>query len=76
MKSRLGTPKAITATAHKLARLIYSMLKHGTAYVTQGLEAYEQQYRARVVKNLSRKARELGYELVKPVEATSETSLA
>jgi len=52
------------------------MLKHGTAYVTQGLEAYEQQYRARVVKNLSRKARELGYELVKPVEATSETSLA
>ena len=36
MKSRLGTPKAITATAHKLARLIYSMLKHGTAYVARG----------------------------------------
>ena len=33
MKSRLGTPKAITATAHKLARLMYSMRKHGTAYV-------------------------------------------
>src|SRR5947207_8997295 len=76
MKARLGTPKAITATAHKLARLVYSLLKHGTAYVTQGLEAYEQQYRARVVKNLSRKARALGYELVKPVEATSETLLS
>ena len=76
MKSRLGTSKAITATAHKLARLLYSMLKHGTAYVAQGLEAYEQQYRERVVKNLSRKARKLGYALVKPGEATVETSLA
>ena len=66
MKSRLGSPKAITATAHKLARLIYRMLKHGTAYVAQGLEEYEQQYRQRIVKNLSRKARDLGYELVKP----------
>jgi hypothetical protein len=76
MKSRLGTSKAITATAHKLARLMYSMRKHGTAYVAQGLEAYEQQYRERVVKNLSRKARRLGYALVKPGEATVETSLA
>jgi len=76
MKSRLGTPKAITATAHKLARLVYSMLKHGTAYVAQGLETYEQQYRERMVKNLSRQARELGYALVKPGEAPAETSLA
>jgi transposase len=72
MKSRLGTPKAITATAHKLARLIYSMLKHGTTYVAQGLEAYEQQYRERVVKTLSRRARELGYELVKPTVPPAE----
>jgi hypothetical protein len=36
MKARLGAPKAITATAHKLARLIYTMLKHGTAYVQRG----------------------------------------
>ena len=33
MKARLGTPKAITATAHKLARLVYSLLTHGRAYV-------------------------------------------
>ena len=38
MKARLGTPKAITATAHKLARLVYSLLQHGSAYVQQGLE--------------------------------------
>ncbi len=33
MRSRLGAPKAITATAHKLARLVYSLLQHGRAYV-------------------------------------------
>jgi hypothetical protein len=45
MKARWGTPKAITATAHKLARLIYTMLQHGTAYVRQNLADYEHQYR-------------------------------
>lgn len=63
MKSRVGTPKAVTATAHKLARLIYSMLKHGTAYVAQGMDDYEQQYRDRVVTHVHRRAKELGYEL-------------
>jgi hypothetical protein len=63
MKSRLGTPKAVTATAHKLARLIYSMLKHGTTYVAQGMDDYEQQYHDRAVKHLHRRAKELGYEL-------------
>lgn len=57
---RRGTPKAITATAHQLARRIDSMLQHGTAAVAQGLEAYEQQYRERVVKHVSRRAKELG----------------
>jgi transposase len=40
-RARLGTPKAITATAHKLARLIYAMLTHGTAYVDAGQDYYE-----------------------------------
>ena len=57
MKARMGAPKAITATAHKLARLIYSMLKHGTAYVRQGMDEYEQPYRDRTVKNLTRRAK-------------------
>jgi transposase len=66
LKARLGAPKAITATAHKLARLVYALLKEGTVYVTQGMEEYEHRYRERVVQNLSRRARELGYELVQP----------
>lgn len=68
MKARLGAPKAITATAHKLARLIYTMRKHGTAYVRRGMEEYEQQYRDRVVKQMTRRAQALGYTLVKTPE--------
>jgi hypothetical protein len=52
------------ATAHKLARLIYAMLKHGEEYVAVSLEAYEQEYRDRQVRLLTRRARALGYELV------------
>jgi hypothetical protein len=61
--SRRGVPKAITAVAYKLARIIYQMLKHGQAYVAQGQQQYEQAYQARVLQNLKRKARGRGYEL-------------
>lgn len=64
MKARLGAPKAITATAHKLARLIYSMLKHGTEYTDAGQDYYEQQYRDRAIKNLKSRARQLGLDVV------------
>jgi hypothetical protein len=64
MKARLGTPKAITATAHKLARLVYSLLQHGSAYVQQGLDAYEAQYRERKVTVMAKQAKALGYTLV------------
>lgn len=64
MRSRHGAPKAITATAHKLARLIYSLLKHGTEYVDQGQDYYEQQYQNRVMTNLKRRAAQLGFVLV------------
>jgi transposase len=64
MKARLGPPKAITATAHKLARLVYSLLKHGTAYVQQGMDAYATHYRERTVKAIARQAKTLGYTLV------------
>lgn len=67
-RSRLGAPKAITATAHKLARLVYSMLKHGTAYVDVGQKQYEERYRGRVIQNLKRKAQDLGYTLVEIAE--------
>lgn len=68
LKTRHGTPKAITATAHKLARLIYSLLKHGSAYVRKEIETYEAQYVERKVKNMAKQAMALGYQLV-PVNA-------
>jgi hypothetical protein len=51
-----------------MARLVYSMLKHGSAYVDVGQDHYEQRYRDRVVKNLKRKAQSFGYVLVKELE--------
>jgi transposase len=65
LKARLGAPKAITATAHKLARLIYRMLRFGTDYVDRGQEYYERRYHNRVVSNLMRRAQKFGYTLTK-----------
>ena len=64
MKARLGTPKAITATAHKLARLVYHLLQHGSASVQQGLDAYEAHYRERKVKTMAKQAQAWGSPLV------------
>jgi transposase len=61
--ARMDRPKAITATAHKLARLIYFMLTKGQDYVEAGQEAYEEKYRQRVLQNLTKRARHLGFEL-------------
>jgi len=57
---RLGAPKAITATGHRLGRIVYDLLKHG--------EAYTAEVRARQEKQLRRRARELG-DMVLKVEA-------
>ena len=63
-KAHLGAPKAITATAHKLARIIYSMLRYGQQYVDAGAEYYERQYRQRALHTARRRAAQLGYQLV------------
>ena len=63
-KAQLGPAKAITATAHKLARIIYNMLKHGTAYKDLGQDHYETRYRQRVIQNLKRRAKQFGCQLV------------
>ena len=62
--ARMDRPKAITATAHKLARLVYFMLTRGQAYVEAGQQYYEERYRERVVQNLTKRARTLGFQLV------------
>jgi transposase len=61
MRTRLGAPKAITATAHKLARIIYHMLKFQVEYKDMGADYYEQKYKERQIKYLKRKAEKLGY---------------
>jgi transposase len=69
LKSRLGPSKAITATAHKIAKIIYNMLRYGVKYKETGQNYYEQQYRERIIKNLKQKAKTLGFELVEKMPA-------
>lgn len=64
IKARLGPAKATTATARKLAVLIYRMLKYGQDYVDQGQELYEQKYRIQRQKGLAKQAKSLGFMLV------------
>ena len=64
IKARAGAPKAITATARKLAVIYYSMLKNGTSYVEVGQSAYEEKYQQRRLKEMQKQALAMGYQLV------------
>jgi hypothetical protein len=64
LAARTGKAKAVTATARKLAVLFYNALRFGLAYADPGADYYEERYRQRVVRNLERRARELGFTLV------------
>jgi hypothetical protein len=59
----LGAPKAITAMAHRLARLVYRMLKYGQHYVDKGAEYYERRNRQQQIEFLRKKAARLGLQL-------------
>lgn len=60
LRTKLGAPKAITAMAHHLARLVYRMLKYGQEYVDKGMEYYQQRYQNQQIKWLEKKAKDLG----------------
>ena len=75
-KAHLGAPKAITATAHKLARLIYTMLRYGQEYVDAGAEYYETQYQQRALRAAKRRAAQLGYQLAPMSDAADLTTYA
>lgn len=64
IKSRKGAPKAITATARKIACLVYRLLKYGLDYVEQGLEQYEQKYKNGLKTMLEKLAKQLGYNVM------------
>jgi transposase len=66
LRTKLGAPKARKAMANKLARIIYRMLKYGEKYVDRGKEFYEQKYRQLQIRMLTKKASELGLQLVQP----------
>jgi hypothetical protein len=66
LRGRLGAPKAITAMAHKLARLVYRLLKWGHAYVDKGQQYYEERHREQQLQRLKQRAAKLGLLLVAP----------
>ena len=69
-RTSLGAPKAITAMAHKLARLVYRMLKYGQNYVDKGMEHYKQKFREQRVKWLKKQAMRLNLELIDNAQLT------
>ena len=60
----MNKPKAVTPAAHKLARLIYTLLTKGHEYTDQGQDYYEERYRERVLQALSQRAAKLGMKIV------------
>jgi hypothetical protein len=69
IQARCGGPKAVVATAHKIAERLYRLLRYGEAYVRQTQATYEEQYRQRTLQGMARKAAALGYQLVPAAKA-------
>jgi transposase len=65
LAARIGQAKALTALSRKLAVQIYHTLKHGRVYKDPGAAAYDLHHRNRVLRSLTKRARTLGYELVR-----------
>lgn len=68
--ARMDKPRANTATAHKLARMVYFMMTRGEAFVDQGQQRYEEQQRQRSIAALKRRAAALGFQ-INPVGAAA-----
>jgi hypothetical protein len=62
--ARMDKGKAVTAAAHKLARLIYAMLTKGEEYTDAAQDYFEERYCERVLRNLTKRARRLGMQIV------------
>jgi transposase len=67
LSARIGKAKAVTATARKIAALFYNAVRHGMEYDDPGASFYETRYRKRVVENLHRRAKTLGF-VLQPLE--------
>lgn len=71
MRARIGPAQAQVATAHKLARIVYHLLKYKVEYQTLSAQEYEQVYREREIRHLQRKAAFLGFTLTPSPGAVS-----
>lgn len=74
LAARTGKAKAVTATARKLAILFYNALRYGMTYVDPGVSSYEERYRQRVIHNLQRRAKSLGFTLTAAPSAAEGVS--
>jgi transposase len=68
-RAQLGAPKAITATARKLACLIYRLIKAGQAYQEVDVRTYELKYKDQIVRSLRKRANGFGFDLVELPQA-------
>src|SRR6202163_2343680 len=75
LSARVGKAKAITATARKIAVLFYNTLRHGMAYADPGATYYEDRYRQRVLQNLQRRAKSLGF-VLQPLQPNVEAGVS
>jgi transposase len=64
LRTKLGAPKAITAMAHRLARLVYRMLKYGQDYIDKGMQYYEDRHRFQQIQLLMKRAAKLGLQVM------------
>jgi transposase len=62
-RARLGPEQAIVATAHKIARVVYHLLKHREAYEPLSAQDYDQHWQDRELAVLKKKAAKLGFSL-------------
>jgi transposase len=74
MKAKMGAAEGVTATAHKLARTVYRLIKHGEAYVRQGVADYEKKYQEKKLRALKKTATALGFELIAKQEVAQGVS--
>jgi len=70
LSGRIDKPRANTATAHKLARMVYFMLTRGEAFVDEGQQRYEEHQRERSIAALKRRAAALGFR-INPMEVVA-----
>lgn len=64
LKAKLGAPKAITATARKIAVIVYHMLRERRPYQDLGANQYDERYQAWKLRNLQRQAKQFGFQLI------------